>query len=609
MKLRHKFTLTIISASLVLAIAFMAFFNYWSKVEVENKISRTFFLRDSHISNQINLHFQERISNLEDVAEYTEKKFKKAPLNELTTKFYEFRNLQKIFQNIKLYDIKGRKLIDTNGLRLNRVFEINKLTPPGDQREARYFYNEDPETRMKVISFSKFIFDGKQNPVALIVADLPLSSVRNLVRSLATEEQIDDGLAIELLKDNGEILYSNYTEGFFAEEIIRKSDEKRRGDEHDYVFFQDENSFYSVSKSLQSNASQGAHWHLVIKLNKDVAFKSINEGRMVLVLVTLVIMIVFSLISYRIVSTITQPIEDASLALVEMGNGNFDPILDVKITNDEYGELVAGLQKMTKKVDSLIKDQASKYRLASLGNMASNIAHEINNPLHLINNHAILLRKMLMKESVVIKDEIEAERVKRSLNAVTDTVIRISKIISGMKALSRDGANDQFDTCELSSILDGTLALCDASLKNREINLKINRPSDNFIIECRSVQIQQVLLNLINNAADAIVAQTQVAQNDKWIEINVFENEKGARFEVVNSGEKISMEIALNLFTPFYTTKAQGRGTGLGLSISKSIIDTHHGAIDLDLSHAHTCFMFQIPKNQKINKAQVDIAA
>lgn len=605
MKLRHKFTLTIISASLVLAVAFIGFFSYWSRVEVENKISRTFFLRDSHITDRINLHFQERISNLEDIAEYTEKNINKKSIKEITTKFYEFRNLQKVFQNIKLYEMDGKKVVDTNGIRLNRVFDLQNIIPQSLRDQTSYFYSVDPETRIKVISFNRLILDEQKNPVAIIVADLPLASISNLVRSLVAEIQADDGLSLELLKENGEILYSNYNEEFLADEIISKSQNKKaNNDERDYIFFQDEKAFYSVSKSTQSNVSQGANWHLVIKLNKDIAFKSINEGRLILIIVTLFIMLIFLLISYRIVSTITQPMEKASLALVEMGNGNFEPILSVKVTNDEYGELISGLQSMTKRVDLLIKEQVSEYRMAALGNMASNIAHEINNPLHLINNHVNLLKKMVARENIIVKDATEAERVSRSLNTITDTVMRISKIIVGMKALSRDGTNDQFNVCELSSILDGTLTLCEAILKNREIKLQIDRPIDDCTIECRSVQIQQVLLNLINNAADAIADQ-----DNKWIEIKISENESEVRFEIINSGEKISQEIAENIFTPFYTTKSQRRGTGLGLSISKSIIDSHHGIIGLDFSNSHTCFTFKIPKYQKIKEPKAVMAA
>jgi len=109
-------------------------------------------------------------------------------------------------------------------------------------------------------------------------------------------------------------------------------------------------------------------------------------------------------------------------------------------------------------------------------------------------------------------------------------------------------------------------------------------------IECRSVEISQVFLNLINNAADAIRDLDQ-----KWIAVEATVKNNMLEIRLTDSGKGIEPEIAVKMMQPFFTTKPVDQGTGLGLSISSGIIEEHRGRLWLDDEASNTSFVFQVP--------------
>jgi C4-dicarboxylate-specific signal transduction histidine kinase len=109
---------------------------------------------------------------------------------------------------------------------------------------------------------------------------------------------------------------------------------------------------------------------------------------------------------------------------------------------------------------------------------------------------------------------------------------------------------------------------------------------------CREVQLSQVIINLVNNASDAIIDLPE-----KWIELDVTKDETGKKIiiSLTDSGNGIPQEIAKKLMTAFFSTKGVGKGTGLGLSISQKIINEHQGDLFLDQSCQHTRFIIELP--------------
>ncbi len=144
-------------------------------------------------------------------------------------------------------------------------------------------------------------------------------------------------------------------------------------------------------------------------------------------------------------------------------------------------------------------------------------------------------------------------------------------------------------TESLAQIVDDTLTFCYERFRQHSVKLNIHIPQE-ITLECRSVQISQLLLNLLNNAFDAIDGQ-----KDKWISVEAAEVGDQVLIFVTDSGKGIPEDIQKKIFQPLFTTKPSGGGTGLGLSLSHKIAQDHKGKIYLDPFHLNTRFVVEIP--------------
>jgi signal transduction histidine kinase len=162
-----------------------------------------------------------------------------------------------------------------------------------------------------------------------------------------------------------------------------------------------------------------------------------------------------------------------------------------------------------------------------------------------------------------------------------------------MRSFARSGEQDPFQPTCLKDIFEDVMQLCEKTFSQRDIKLKAPHLDPSLVIECRESQISQVLLNLLNNASDAINKGS-----DKWIQIEVTPRDKEIEISITDSGTEISPEVRKRLFQPFFTTKEVGKGTGLGLSISKKIVESHRGTLKLDLDSSKTRFVVTLPRTQ-----------
>lgn len=224
-------------------------------------------------------------------------------------------------------------------------------------------------------------------------------------------------------------------------------------------------------------------------------------------------------------------------------------------------------------------------KMASLGEMAGSIAHEINNPLAIIQGAAQKLQIRLRQE------ELNREDLKHTVHMILKTAERIARIIRSLRFVARDGSTDPFVNTSIRSIVEETLALCESRLKNENVCLDASAVPQELYCVCRGVQISQVLINLINNAVDAIRDLPE-----KWIRIEANLEGGMIRLAVTDSGPGIPKELADKIMKPFFTTKGVGKGTGLGLSISRGIAHAHGGDLELDEAFPHTRFVLVLPQ-------------
>jgi signal transduction histidine kinase len=236
--------------------------------------------------------------------------------------------------------------------------------------------------------------------------------------------------------------------------------------------------------------------------------------------------------------------------------------------------------------DALVNRQiaANASRLAELGEIAGGIAHEVNNPLAIIDGKA---RQLL---TLVSKDPINIELVNKNIERIVQMSERISKIITGMRTISRDGSADPMEFELIANIVESSLELSRDRLNRSGVKLSVDVQCGPVGVQCRSVQLSQVIINLVNNSVDAIKERPE-----PWIDVQV--KQLGRQIEVIvtDCGEGIPESLRQKIMTPFFTTKPVGKGTGLGLSISKSIIEAHGGDFIYDDTHPNTRFKIRLP--------------
>ncbi|MGB0455281.1 MAG: ATP-binding protein, partial [Bacteriovoracaceae bacterium] len=258
--------------------------------------------------------------------------------------------------------------------------------------------------------------------------------------------------------------------------------------------------------------------------------------------------------------------------------------------NQKVVEILISFRDIREEKD--IKDRIySSSNLARLGMISAGIAHEIKNPLTVIMGKSEILNRKLKKGGV------ESEAAIREIEKINTNAKRISKILSSISMFSRNDQQVAFELNRLKDIIDVSVDLSLGKLKKHSVSLTISEDIDDIFIQCKEIQIIQVLVNLIGNAVDAISELDQ-----KWIKIDVVEKDNKVSLSVTDSGNGISKEIQEKIMTTFFTTKAPGQGTGLGLSLSKQIIGEHKGRFYYDPNKDNTTFTFTLWKRLKKDK-------
>ncbi len=262
------------------------------------------------------------------------------------------------------------------------------------------------------------------------------------------------------------------------------------------------------------------------------------------------------------------------------GNANPEKLKDGSILWHGY---ISDITEIKQNEQVLYDNQ----KLATLGEMAASIAHEINNPLSIIKTSASQLKKLIDRESY---DQIKIANYAKKIDETSE---RIAKIIRGLSFFSKRN-NEEFKAESIIDIIHDTFSICSEKFKLAQIKFEIVLPSnfsDNYI-DCKSVEISQVLLNLLNNSYDAICER-----EDRWVKIEIEDSNDSIIISVIDSGDGIPEQIKDKILNPFYTTKTAGKGTGLGLSISQRIIESHSGKFWINSHCLNTKFSFKLKKS------------
>ena len=234
-------------------------------------------------------------------------------------------------------------------------------------------------------------------------------------------------------------------------------------------------------------------------------------------------------------------------------------------------------------------------RMSTLGEVAAGVAHEIRNPLSAISLTCQVLKK-LVKEVPLDGELIDAQIIR-----IEVSLSRLNSIIADLQHISRDSSKDPVAAVSVKELIREATSLSNAKYLRKRIHLHVAEGTEDVTVECRSSQILQVLLNLLNNAYDAVKEL-----EEPWVKIDVVERGDLIDIVVSDSGGPIPPHVAEKLMTPFFTTKPPGEGTGLGLSISNALAQQHNGDLSLDSSAARTRFVLSLPRKQPPASAAED---
>lgn len=250
---------------------------------------------------------------------------------------------------------------------------------------------------------------------------------------------------------------------------------------------------------------------------------------------------------------------------------------------------ITGRKQAEEERTKLDRHLRQQQKLESIGTLASGVAHEINNPINGIINFAQL-----------IDDDIDPDSHLRQFSrGIIDESERIAGIVENLLSFARQD-KESHSPADIRVIVDKTASLIQTLIRKDRIELRVDVPANLPKLRCRSQQIQQVLMNLLTNARDALNKRYPEGDPDKIISVTTRESAKDGqtwlRTTIEDHGEGIPEKIRDRLFDPFFTTKGRTEGTGLGLSISHGIVQEHHGRLSIESEPGrYTRFHIDLP--------------
>ncbi len=235
-----------------------------------------------------------------------------------------------------------------------------------------------------------------------------------------------------------------------------------------------------------------------------------------------------------------------------------------------------------------LRDQEIKAlqseRMAYFGKIAGAVAHEINNPLAIIQGGIHVLQRLFQN------NQISPDLFRRFSNQMDRAVQRVSRIVRSIQSCSTDSTNESVSLTDAAEMIDNVAELFSSLARIQGIAFKVILPPKSMDIECQPNEISQAIINLLMNARDAV---SNTADAMIVLETNVLEDKLLVR--ISNNGQRIPLEHIDQIWQPFYSTKDHKKSLGLGLCVSKAIIERHGGTIEIEKERGDTSFVILIP--------------
>jgi signal transduction histidine kinase len=289
----------------------------------------------------------------------------------------------------------------------------------------------------------------------------------------------------------------------------------------------------------------------------------------------LVIVLIAAVFGVVVSRRITRPLERLSSAVRKIAKGDFDVNVAIK-SSDEIGELSTSFNDMAgelkERESSLKKAQhalVQSEKMAAVGTLSAGLAHEVKNPLSAVLGYAQLSKRKLDQPEALLKH----------LDTIENETRRCNEIIGNLMQFSRQEKGEH-EQISVNEVVEKSMAIVDHQLGLKSVEIKSELADELPDISGNANQLQQVIMNLMINAQQAM------GEEGGTVSLATLIEDDSLLITVSDTGPGIEPDIAAKIFEPFYTTKPAGQGTGLGLSVTYGIIQDHGGDISVKRSES-----------------------
>jgi two-component system NtrC family sensor kinase len=313
-----------------------------------------------------------------------------------------------------------------------------------------------------------------------------------------------------------------------------------------------------------------AHLGMIVQKPKRAAYLAARELTRKSLISALLIILIATGVSFVFSRRLTGPIKKLSAETRRIAQGNFNVKLDIK-SRDEIGDLASTFRDMAadlsareKELKETFQQLAQSEKLAAIGQIGAGITHEIKNPLTGIIGFAQFSQRKLQEPAVVKKNLLIIEKEAKRCKEILENLLKFSR-----------KEKTVFEPTDLNEIVLETIKLIDHQMGINNVRVKVKLESGIPRIMGNANQLQQVFMNMLINAQQAMEGGGEIVVTTTLVEDK-------AVISFRDTGKGIAQEELNRIFEPFYTTKGKGKGTGLGLTVSYGIIQQHKGRITVE---------------------------
>ncbi len=413
-----------------------------------------------------------------------------------------------------------------------------------------------------------------------IIAKMSLRQIMKKINSTKTKE----GSYIILIDDAGSLIgHSDYSQ------VTRRQDvTKSRGVKNllKIKTEKDKDSKYEKFETMIYESYLGENvlgvyglipivdWGVVVEQPLDSAYANIRLVIAKIGITFVLTILMIALFGSFLIYLFMKPVEELEKGVDSVKSGNFDYKIPRR-NNDEIGKVIEAFNDMTEEIKKRRENESLimiAEKRAAIGTLAAGVAHEINNPMNNLGFYATDLLERLETEDInfLYSNKI----IQNYLEIIKEQISRCSAITQNLLKFSRE-SKVNIKLVNISKIIEDILKLMEHRLKKQNIDIVFKIDSIEPIILADESQMQQMLLNIITNAVDAMEDKGTLTIDIKEIDDNLL------LLSISDTGYGIKEQDKGRIFDPFYTTKPIGKGTGLGLSISQAIVERMRGSIEI----------------------------